>query len=83
MQARTLALQSSAKIFMLPEIGQFALILALMLALTQATLPLIGAAKGIPQLVALARPTARRNSSLSPSPFRFSPIHSSPTISQC
>ena len=44
---------------MLPEIGQFALILALMLALTQATLPLIGAAKGIPQLVALARPTAQ------------------------
>src|SRR3954471_9507604 len=44
---------------MLPEIGQFALIIALMLALTQATLPLIGAAKGIPQLVALARPTAQ------------------------
>src|ERR1043166_5192385 len=44
---------------MLPEIGQFALILALMLALVQATLPLIGAAKGIPQLVALARPIAQ------------------------
>jgi cytochrome c-type biogenesis protein CcmF len=44
---------------MLPEIGQFALILALMLALVQATLPLIGAAKGIPQLVALARPVAQ------------------------
>ncbi|HYX30127.1 MAG TPA: heme lyase CcmF/NrfE family subunit [Pyrinomonadaceae bacterium] len=44
---------------MLPEIGQFALIIALMLALTQASLPLIGAAKGIPQLVALARPTAQ------------------------
>ncbi len=44
---------------MLPEIGQFALILALMLALVQASLPLIGAAKGIPQLVALARPTAQ------------------------
>src|SRR2546427_5031818 len=44
---------------MIPEIGQFALILALMLALTQATLPLIGAAKGIPQLVAMARPTAQ------------------------
>src|SRR6266576_570080 len=44
---------------MIPEIGQFALILALMLALTQATLPLIGAAKGIPQLVAIARPTAQ------------------------
>src|ERR1043166_2348380 len=44
---------------MLPEIGQFALILALMLALVQATLPLIGAAKGIPQLIALARPIAQ------------------------
>src|SRR6185436_16149278 len=44
---------------MLPEIGQFALIIALMLALTQATMPLIGAAKGIPQLVSLARPTAQ------------------------
>src|SRR5438045_4585723 len=42
---------------MIPEIGQFALILALMLALTQATLPLIGTAKVIPQLVAIARPT--------------------------
>jgi cytochrome c-type biogenesis protein CcmF len=44
---------------MIPEIGQFALILALMLALTQATLPLIGAARGIPQLVAFARPAAQ------------------------
>src|SRR5438309_688766 len=44
---------------MIPEIGQFALILALMLAVTQATLPLIGAARGIPQLVAVARPAAQ------------------------
>src|SRR5712671_5344012 len=44
---------------MIPEIGQIALILALMLAVTQATLPLIGAARGIPQLIALARPTAQ------------------------
>src|ERR1043166_5928379 len=44
---------------MIPEIGQFALILALMLALTQATLPLIGAAKGNPTLVAMAKPTAQ------------------------
>jgi cytochrome c-type biogenesis protein CcmF len=44
---------------MIPEIGQFALILALTLAVTQATLPIIGAGKGIPQLVALARPTAQ------------------------
>src|SRR6266536_467674 len=44
---------------MVPEIGQIALILALMLAVTQATLPLIGAARGVPQLIALARPTAQ------------------------
>jgi cytochrome c-type biogenesis protein CcmF len=44
---------------MIPEIGQIALILALMLAVTHATLPLIGAARGIPQMIALARPTAQ------------------------
>jgi cytochrome c-type biogenesis protein CcmF len=44
---------------MIPEIGQFALILALVLALTQATLPLIGVARGIPQLVSVARPAAQ------------------------
>src|SRR5438094_7880667 len=44
---------------MIPEIGQFALILALMLALVQATLPLIGAARGLPQLVSVARPAAQ------------------------
>src|SRR5438093_7172675 len=44
---------------MLPEIGQFALILALVLAVTQATLPLIGAARGQQQLVALAKPAAQ------------------------
>ncbi len=44
---------------MIPEIGQFALILALMLAVTQATLPLIGAARGIPQFVNTARPAAQ------------------------
>jgi cytochrome c-type biogenesis protein CcmF len=44
---------------MIPEIGQIALILALMLAITQATLPFFGAARGIPQLVAMARPTAQ------------------------
>src|SRR5713226_839772 len=44
---------------MIPEIGQFALIVALMLALTQATLPLIGATRGIPQLVGVARPAAQ------------------------
>src|SRR5207302_218065 len=44
---------------MVPEIGQFALILALMLAVTQAVLPQIGASRGISQLVAMARPTAQ------------------------
>src|SRR5213595_4086259 len=44
---------------MIPEIGQFALILALMLALTLAVLPQIGASRGISQLVLLARPIAQ------------------------
>jgi cytochrome c-type biogenesis protein CcmF len=44
---------------MIPEIGQFALIMALMLAVTQAALPLIGAARGIPQFVNVARPAAQ------------------------
>src|SRR6266852_2441049 len=44
---------------MIPEIGQFALILALTLALTQAILPLVGAARGIPSFVAVARPAAQ------------------------
>src|SRR5258706_7212536 len=44
---------------MIPEIGQIALILALMIALTQASLPLFGAARGIPQFIALARPAAQ------------------------
>jgi cytochrome c-type biogenesis protein CcmF len=43
---------------MIPEIGQFALILALMVAVTLAVLPQIGAARGIPQFIALARPAA-------------------------
>lgn len=44
---------------MIPEIGNFCLILALLLALTQGTLPLIGAARGIPSWMALARPVTR------------------------
>ena len=44
---------------MIPEIGHFALILALALALVQATLPLVGAARGIPAFVAVARPAAQ------------------------
>ena len=44
---------------MVPEIGQFALILALLLALTQGVLPIVGAARGIPVWMALARPAAQ------------------------
>jgi cytochrome c-type biogenesis protein CcmF len=44
---------------MIPEIGQFALILALLLALTQATLPLIGAARGNKSWIALAAPAGQ------------------------
>jgi cytochrome c-type biogenesis protein CcmF len=43
---------------MIPEIGQFALVLALCLALVQAVLPLAGAATGRPDWMALARPAA-------------------------
>src|SRR5712691_10905963 len=44
---------------MIPEIGQFALILALLLALTQATLPLIGAARGNQSWIAVAAPAGQ------------------------
>jgi cytochrome c-type biogenesis protein CcmF len=44
---------------MIPEIGQFALILALTLAVVLATLPQIGAARGIPQFIGIARPAAQ------------------------
>src|ERR1041384_2349818 len=44
---------------MIPEIGQFALIIALLLALTQATLPLIGASQGNRVWMALAVPTGQ------------------------
>src|SRR5260370_15360100 len=44
---------------MIPEIGQFALILALLLALTQATLPLIGAARGRRHWMAVAVPAGQ------------------------
>ncbi len=44
---------------MIPELGQFALVLALVLALVQATLPVIGAHKGIAPWIALARPVAQ------------------------
>jgi cytochrome c-type biogenesis protein CcmF len=44
---------------MIPELGHFALILALLLALIQGTLPLAGAANGNATWMALARPAAR------------------------
>ena len=44
---------------MIPEIGNFSLILALLLAITQGTLPIIGAARGIPSWMALARPVVQ------------------------
>src|SRR5687767_11373202 len=44
---------------MIPEIGQFALTIALLLALTQATLPLIGASRGHQTWIALAVPTGQ------------------------
>src|SRR5439155_14336315 len=44
---------------MVPEIGQFALIMALLLALTQATLPLIGAARGNRSWIAVAIPAGQ------------------------
>ena len=43
---------------MIAEIGQFALVLALLVALVQGTLPLVGAARGETRLMALARPAA-------------------------
>ncbi|HMM46515.1 MAG TPA: heme lyase CcmF/NrfE family subunit [Thiobacillaceae bacterium] len=44
---------------MIPELGHFALIVALLLALTQAVLPLYGAARGNLTLMAVARPAAQ------------------------
>ena len=44
---------------MIPELGQFALILALLLAMIQAVLPLIGAARGNQSWVAVAAPAGQ------------------------
>ena len=44
---------------MIPEIGHFALILALAMALSQSVLPLIGASNGNAAWIALAKPSAR------------------------
>ena len=43
---------------MIPELGHYALVLALLLALVQSTLPLWGAARRHPGLMAIAEPTA-------------------------
>ncbi len=43
---------------MIPELGQFALILALVMALLQATFPLYGSLANVPAWIALARPAA-------------------------
>ena len=44
---------------MIPELGHFALIVALLLALVQGTLPLIGAHRGNTTLMGVARPAAQ------------------------
>src|SRR5438093_8114530 len=44
---------------MIPELGQFALTLALLVAIVQATLPLVGATLGDERLMAVARPAGR------------------------
>ncbi len=44
---------------MIPEIGHFSLILALLLALTQGIVPIFGAQKGIPSLMNIAKPVAQ------------------------
>ena len=44
---------------MIPEIGQFALIIALLLALTQAVLPMIGATRGKQSWMAVAAPAGQ------------------------
>jgi cytochrome c-type biogenesis protein CcmF len=44
---------------MIPELGHFALVIALCLALVQGTIPLIGAHKGIASWIAVARPVAQ------------------------
>ena len=43
---------------MIPELGTFALVLALLVALVQGTLPLIGAQRGAAAWIALARPAS-------------------------
>ena len=60
---------------MIPELGQLALILALCVALVQATLPLAGSYTHNPAWLALARPAAGLQLALlvSQSPLRVPP----------
>src|SRR5216683_1386726 len=51
--------QSRQDNLMIPEIGQFALILALLLAIIQATIPMIGAARGNRSWMAVAVPAGQ------------------------
>ena len=44
---------------MIPELGHFAIILALMVALVQGVLPLVGAHRNEAAWIALARPAAQ------------------------
>ena len=44
---------------MIPELGHFALILALLVATTQGIVPMLGAALNRQRMMALARPAAR------------------------
>ncbi len=44
---------------MIPELGHFALIMALVMALVQSSIPVIGAAKGINSWIAMAKPVAQ------------------------
>ncbi len=44
---------------MIPEIGHFALVVALFMALVQTVMPVVGAYRGIPELMAMGRPAAR------------------------
>jgi len=44
---------------MIPELGHFALIIALMIAIAQSVIPMVGAQKRITSWIALARPLAR------------------------
>ena len=70
---------------MIPEIGHFALILALLLAIVQAALPIAGAARGDRVWMAVARPAARGQFAVLRD-FAFGvpgAIRSSPTTSRC